>query len=57
MREKDVSMVTGKAAMVTLICTEPLYVSQSGSDESGDGTEGNPLKTILHVSLMHNNYT
>ena len=28
---------------------QTIYVSPSGSDENGDGTEGNPYKTIQHV--------
>lgn len=27
----------------------PLYTSKSGSDKSGDGTEKNPIETILHA--------
>ena len=38
--------------VVMILYTDPLYVSESGSDESGRGTEDLPFKTILQVSLQ-----
>jgi len=33
-----------------LICVDEIYTSdKTGSDETGDGTEGNPFKTVLQA--------
>ena len=42
-----------RLSIVCCHCVDPpLYVSESGSDETGKGTEKEPVKTILKVVCM-----
>lgn len=50
----DVQWAGGMSLLLSVnndnVHVDPLYVSESGSDESGRGTKDQPFKTILQVS-------